>query len=275
MKKIIITFTIFILGLTAIAQDTLLVNKHGSIILPQKGDLGIGISANPFLSYFGNMFNGNTNNSLNLNDQLLYFRYFLSSDAALRLTIRINTLINANNYYVTDDAARALDPLSLQQVNDRLTTNNSIYQIRFGYEKFRGQKRLRGFYGADLGYSFQNDMGKYQYGNQMNELNPRPTTNWGNLPSRTLEFNNGATNIISLGIFTGAEYYLLPKISLGMELGLIFGKSWESQSYTKGEKMVQSLLTNYDLALSPGNSSTNISTSFPYSYGNLYLVFHF
>jgi hypothetical protein len=67
----------------------------------------------------------------------------------------------------------------------------------------------------------------------------------------------------------------MPKISLGAELGVIFGTSWNSQSYSKGERMVLSLHTNYEQALSPGNNSTSVTTAFPYSYGNLYLIFHF
>jgi hypothetical protein len=275
MKKIIISFTILVLGLNVIAQDSVLVNKHGRIILPQKGDIAIGLSADPFLYYVGNMFNGNTNNSLNLGDQNLYFRYFLSDNQAIRVTIRVNSSKNTYNYYVTDDAARAIDPLSRQQVEDRQTSFDNNYGIRIGYQKFRGYNRLRGFYGADLGFAYYKTNYTREYGNQMNQLNPSPTTHWGNLSSRTLESNDGATESLSLGIFGGAEYYIMPKICIGAELGIQYGKMWESQGNLKGEEMNLTQLVKYDRAVTPGDRSSNLYTTFPYSYGSLYLMVHF
>jgi hypothetical protein len=287
MKKSIITFYVFLLGLNISAQDSLyvnkngqaqdslFVNKHGNIMLPQKGDIGIGFSADPFLYYFGNMFNGTSDNNLNLSDQKFYFRYVIDSRSAFRLTIAINTSNNVANFYVIDDAARLTNPLSNQQVEDRETTASHFYHGRVGYERFRGYKRLRGFYGADLGYSYQTGNVKREYGNQMSSLNPSPTTNWGNLSDRFLENNNGSVMTISLGAFTGIEYYFAPKICIGTELGLLYGYSWGSESYTRGEKMVVSQYVIYDKALSPGNSSYNIKTSFPYTYGSIYLMFHF
>ncbi len=91
MKKLIILFTLLYLGLNVIAQDSILVNKQGRVILPQKGDIAIGLSADPFLNFIGNMFNGNTNNSLSLGDQNLYFRYFFSENEALRVTLRVKS----------------------------------------------------------------------------------------------------------------------------------------------------------------------------------------
>lgn len=282
MKKSIIIFSIFLLGSTLLAQDSLsvkqdslFVNKHGNIILPQKGDIGIGISADPFLYYFGNMFNGTSDNYLDLGDQTFYFRYNLSGKEALRVAFSVNTSNDVANFYVIDDAARLSNPLSNQQVQDRETNSGHFYQGRVGYERFRGYKRLRGFYGADLGYSYQKSNVKREYGNQMNTLNPSPTTHWGNLSDRPLETNYGSINTISVGVFTGVEYYFAPKICVGTELGLLYGQSWGSQSNTTGEKMVLSQYVPYSRALSPGNSGYSIRTSFPYAYGSLYFMFHF
>src|SRR5690554_8175712 len=62
---------------------------QGSKYFPKAGDFGIGIDASPFLNYLGNAFNGSSNNQLKLGDNTLYFRYFLSDDAALRLALQI------------------------------------------------------------------------------------------------------------------------------------------------------------------------------------------
>ena len=94
------------------------------------------------------------------------------SKEALRFTFSINTSNNVANFYVIDDAARLSNPLSNQQVQDRETTASHLYQGRVGYERFRGYKRLIGFYGADLGYSYQRSSIKREYGNQMNILIP-------------------------------------------------------------------------------------------------------
>jgi len=275
MKKILTVIALTIFGFGAIAQDSLLVSKSGSEILPKKGDIGVGISADPFFQYVGNMFNGNTNNSLNLNDNTLYFRYFIKDDAAVRVALRINSSKDLQNYYVIDDAAKALDPLSLKEVEDRRTSTNNSYELRIGYQQFRGYKRLRGFYGADLGFAYYKSKEKYEYGNTMSELNPSPTTNWGSLSDRTLENNYGAVKRISLGIFTGAEYYIMPKICLGAEFGLHYGMTWEGQSSRNGEKMVVSQLVNYDKTTSGSSKSSNLATDFPYGYGTLYFMFHF
>ncbi len=275
MKKIFIILAVFFFGLNAIAQDSLLVNKHGSVILPQKGDIAVGFDADPFLFYIGNMFNGNTNNNLNLGDNTLHFRYFLKDNQAIRLRLRIASTKNVNNFYIVDDAARAIDPLSRAQVEDRVTDKNRLYNIGVGYQIFRGSKRLKGFYGADIAFSYSQIITTYEYGNQMSELNPSPTTHFGLLSTRNLEVNNGAYKTIGIGVFAGAEYYFMPKICLGAELGLSYGHGWGSQGNTKGEQMVLSQLIKFDRADAPGNSNSTLNTAFPYTYGSLYLMIHF
>lgn len=50
-------------------------------------------------------------------------------------------------------------------------------------------------------------------------LKPKPTTNWGNSASRTLEFYVGKVKTLSLDIFAEAEYYMLcQKFALALNL---------------------------------------------------------
>lgn len=250
-------------------------SNNGKQYLPQAGDIGVGIDGTPIFNYVGNMFNGTTNNSLNLGGNTLYFRYFLADDAAVRFVVSINSNGATDRYYVIDDAAFMLDPLSNKQIEDRYTYKQHSYNMSVGYQKFRGTKRLRGFYGADLGVGFYKYTDKYEYGNLMTVANTSPTTHWGNLGVRTLE-NKGATSInVHLGAFTGAEYYIMPKFCIGAEMGFVYGYQFEGQSYRTQERMVLTQYVEEEIALSPGETDWSAYTNFPYMYGNLYFMFHF
>lgn len=279
MKKVIIILSIAVLGFSASAQDSLVVNKNGVPVLPKKGDIGIGLEGNPFFNYVGNMFNSNTNNSLNLGDNTLYFRYFLKDDAAVRIRLRIASTSSITNYNVIDDAARAQNPLSNKEVEDRTTIKNNDYELHIGYQQFRGYNRLKGFYGADLGFGYYKLNEKFEYGNKMSELNPAPTTAIPGITAGdriTERVSNSPSKAVSLGVFAGAEYYFMPKICVGLELGLSYGKTWYGQEYTKREHMVGSVVETYDkVDRANGSSYRSLTTQFPYSYGSLYFMIHF
>jgi len=62
MKKISLMVLVALLAVTSInAQD--LKGKNGQPILPEAGDIGLGFNAIPLLNWFGNSFNGSTNNN--------------------------------------------------------------------------------------------------------------------------------------------------------------------------------------------------------------------
>lgn len=63
LKQKLITLALLFVGFNALAQDAERdrpTNKDGKQILPEKGDIAIGIQANSFLQYAGNIF-GKTN----------------------------------------------------------------------------------------------------------------------------------------------------------------------------------------------------------------------
>ena len=152
---------------------------QGSEYFPKAGDFGIGFDATPFLNYLGNAFNGTEDNSLNLNDNTLYFRYFLSDNSAARVALRINSTKEVDNRYVRDDAAFMEDPLSQNQVEDRAIYSRNNYELKLGYQMFRGKNRLRGFFGGDLFFGYAKYSDEFEYGNQMTVLNPIPTSAFG------------------------------------------------------------------------------------------------
>jgi hypothetical protein len=251
--------------------------RTASEYFPKAGDIGIGFDAAPFLNYLGNAFNGTEENRLNLGDNTLYFRYFLTDHSAARLALRINSNKEVNNFYVADDAAQMNDPLSQNKVEDRRTELSNTYELRAGYQTFRGSNRLRGFFGGDLFFSYNKYSQEYEYGNQMNELNPSPSTGAfsGAAARRPLKTNLGATVSMGLGAFTGAEYYIMPNVCIGAELGLIYAQSLGSQSNAQYETMTNSIYVVEDVEMAPGDRSRNLQTSFPSSYGNLYLMIQF
>lgn len=281
MKKVLITFSLALLGVVAIAQDgvenTEDTTIKGRSNLPKAGDIGVGFDATPFFNYAGNMFNGAINNSLNLNDNTLYFRYFLSDNSAIRTSINLSTDINTVKEYVRDDAAFFNDPTSRKQLIDQRVENMHSYSVKVGYQQYHNYKSFRGFYGADLGYGYSGTKKTYEYANQMTVINPGPSTSiWGGVPTaRPLVVKDGRQHAVSLGAFIGGEYYIISHLCIGAEFGLAYGMSFDGQEYETSETMVGSQHIEEDFALNPGGMNINVNTKFPYSYGNIYLMFHF
>ena len=252
------------------AQDTeqASVSKSGSTsdILPAAGDIALGADALPYLNYLGNMFNNTANNTLALGKQNLYFRYYLTETTALRLILGINSTNNINNYYVQDDAALSADPLSQAKLIDKENVYIKGIDINVGYMMTRGYNRLRGFYGAQLGYGFNRTSFDYQYGNSLTIANSAPsaanTTQFagGRLAKRLLEKDNGLVQNINAGLFMGVEYYFLPKICIGGEVTLNFQYQWGSQSNSKYEQVVGSQIVQTDEVAAPGNKTIFLGT---------------
>jgi len=112
------------------AQDSILVSKRGVPILPQKGDLSIGIDAVPFFNLFKD--NG-TSPGFNFagDTPSLTLKYMTKDNRAIRMAIDLGYFL------ITDD----MEP----RVGDR-QVNNSL-GLGFGYEWRRGSSRIQGIYG--------------------------------------------------------------------------------------------------------------------------------
>jgi hypothetical protein len=251
-------------------------SNNGKQYLPQAGDFGVGIDGSPIFYYIGNMFNGTTNNSLNLNDNTLYFRYFLADNAAVRARVRINSGSTFDKFLVRDDAAFMVDPLSNKQLQDFRTFTSQDYQLSLGYQMFKGTNRLRGFYGADLGLGYSRNSTTYEYANQMTQANTAPTTAiFGNAASRTLIEKGSPLINVGLGVFTGGEYYIMPKFCIGAEMGFTYYYQYVGQAYRTQETMVLTQHVETETVLNSGGNSWNAWTTMPYMYGSLYFMFHF
>jgi hypothetical protein len=284
MKKTIILLSccLFLVSFIANAQeeakDSVLRSKKGIPILPKKGDWAIGADALPYLEYLGNIFNNTSGNTLDLGSQTLYGRYFIADNTAVRFLVSINQSSSLSKYYVRDDAAYTADPLSEAKTIDTYKYNYTYYNFDFGYQKFRGYGKLRGFYGFHAGFAISRTRYYYTYGNDITSTNTAPTTYyWGNTSSRTLEVDNGIYKTINAGLIAGVEYYFLPKICVGGEVTLSFRHTWKSQGNYKYETLNNTTVKEYDEEETPeGRTYTSLYTSRPANYGgSLYLMFHF
>jgi hypothetical protein len=283
MKKLIISFAIIIATLAASAQvagDSILRSKKGIPILPKKGDIAIGIDAIPYFNYLGNMFNGTSNNTLNLGSTTLFGKYYLEDNVAIRAAFSIDNYNNIQRAYIQDDQAVILDPLSNAQTEDSYKQIQKEYSIDLAYQIFRGYGRLRGFYGIHAGYEYYRYKTAHTYGNPITGTNQQPTiyapfSSYDANGARELEYDGGISHSIFGGILGGIEYYFLPKICIGGEITLSGTYDWSTQGNTKSERWNGTSVIEEDIASSPsGRTSSSLYTYRPIG-GGIYLMFHF
>ena len=244
---------------------------------PEQGDFGIGIDGTPIFNYLGNAFNGTIDNKLNLGDNTLYFRYFITDNSAIRLNFSLYQDFYKDKFYVRDDAAWLIDENTEKQLEDMRINNSHNFKVKVGYQYFKDFRRVRGFFGADLGYGRDKSKTEYAYGNVMNEVNKTPSTAFSgpNPNSRYLEYNNGAVNSIFAGLFTGAEYYFAPKMCIGGEFGVSYGANFYGQTFYVYETMIVDEKVEYNKAVFPKSKDFSTGSIFPYTYGNIYFMIHF
>lgn len=257
--------------------------------LPKTGDIGVGIAADPILDYIGNMFNGNTSNKSKdwwPKEQTVYLRYFLFDDQAVRLRLNVKSDTKSYNYEVQDDAAKLLNPLSNKTVEDKMVRYENKYTLAGGYQFFRGQGRLRGFYGGDFEYSYNKLSREFTYGNKMNAVNPTPTStdkfdeataSSGPMGDRPLTVKGVSQHTLGLVAFTGAEFYFYKQACIGFEVGLKLKAEIANKGYTTHETMIGSTYNKLTQNTAQGRTTSGFTmgTSIPETYGNFYVVFHF
>jgi hypothetical protein len=290
INKIILGFLGALLLQTSVAsaQETM-ENKNGQEILPQAGDIGLGVNAVPILNFVGNTFNGNSNNTYisqnrfvsNLGNNVIFGKYMLSGTTAIRAHLRVGISSFSNRNYVYDDTKNSPDSL----VTDYVKINNSTYVLGAGYEMRRGFGRLRGFYGGELflGYGKSNQR-TYQYGNVFGSLNAAPTTTaWdfnGNpgtenaTAQRPVNVNSGGTFTVGIRPFIGFEYYFAPRIAIGTEFGWGLGYSVTGKG-TSSVEFFEATSGNTLQTTIPVQGSGRWSIDTDNFNGALFLMFYF
>lgn len=277
MKKIATSIVLLLVANYSIAQE--LISKKGEVFLPDSGDYAISLDASPFLNYLGNMF-GKTasNNAPNwtyiTNNMTVTGKKFKDAHTAYRATVRLG-FSNYTNKNQTMDRAAAQStvvvyfPAVPASVENKHKHSNSNVGISVGMEKRRGQTRLQGIYGAEVGVGFSSTKDKYSYGNALNVTAPisvgvdtytvsgdpnvhyydgfnetpamsgTTTTGYsydnitndtyGNA-ARIISYKSGVNFEIGARAFVGAEYFIAPKISLAGEFGWGLGVGIKGKS---------------------------------------------
>jgi hypothetical protein len=219
----------------AFAQD--LTSKKGENFLPEAGDWSLGIEATPFLNYVGGFFSNAgaaapTWNFLNGN-QTIIGKMYTSETSAYRAIVRIG-FNSASQTAQIADATQTTAPTypNLPAMKeDKMKTGSRFIGLGAGIEMRRGKTRLQGFYGADAMFWMGGGKSTYEYGNTLSTGSTPVTvansTNFGtNITTdtygnaaRITEMKNGSTIGIGVRGFVGAEYFIVPKISIGAEFG--------------------------------------------------------
>jgi len=283
--KIIVTLFFLNLCLVFIQAQT---NENESTskknveYLPKAGEFGIGADATPVFNYIGNMLSAAGTNSLNLSSPVVYCKYYLSDETALRAVLLVSSVNHNDLYYELDDAARFADPLSNSQVTDTKNLSNQQFFFSLAYQKFIGKNRIRGFWGAQVlvGYGYSKTINTY--GNSMSEINPTPSSiyYYNSNKDRLLQSVNANDFRLGGGGIAGFEYYVLPKLCIGGEVSLNLVYAHGGQLSSKSEKVIGNQVITSDVAFSPGLSDFSIKTSrftpngFEEQLG-FYVMFHF
>jgi hypothetical protein len=290
MKKLTILLSAVALSVTANAQD--LTNKKGESILPQQGDWAIGINADPFLNYFGNIFNGNTNNAA---PTLQYVsspwavtgKKFISDKEAWRAKVRIGIGSVKQAQLVEMDLVNTTTTDTTKMVEDLQKTSSHNIGLGFGKEWRRGKTRLQGFYGWEGMLWLIGGKTKYEYGNELSADNTAPTSydfsggTSGAATIRTTERKNGNTFGFGVRGFIGAEYFILPKISIGAEYGwgLGFASTSEgskiSETWDSASGQIKTIEERTSGRSSSWGFDTDINGKQGIGTGSLMITLHF
>lgn len=308
MKTKFMTILAFV-GLTtaAFAQD--------KVYTPEAEDWALGIDATPFLNYAGNFIGGNGLNvaptwDFQNTNQTITGKYFASEDMAYRGSLRIGSSSFNDRMMVTDmtDTATMNSgnfPTMVNMVENTAKYSGSFIGLSGGIEMRKGEGRLQGFYGGELGISVSSSKAEYTYGNAL-ALDPGDTTIFVNVSgadnfggnittdtygnsARITSMNNGRTFTFGLRGFIGAEYFIFPKMALGAEFGWGMGISSTSGSsmtmesigqdggetasgtptWTTGEQTIEGSKVN-SFTIDTDNNNTMFGAS-----GSLRLTLHF
>jgi len=261
MKKSIALVALAFGVTNAFAQD--LTSKKGEAFLPAEGDIAIGFSALPFIGTLGNLMAPNPNTTVTGTGGATNYimgKYFTDEKTAFRGVLGLNFgTTKITNLVPVSGATVTPAPT----VEDVVKVGSRSITLGAGYEKRRGSTRLQGYYGGMLMINLGGGKTTNTYGNAISATNP---------VSRATEVKAGSTFGLGINGFVGAEYFILPKISIGAEY-------WWGLGFTstgKGETTTES----WDgTAIKSATVETGKSSTFgingKYGSGSIFLNLHF
>lgn len=264
MKKSMLFGAMAIMTMGAFAQEGL-TSKKGEAYLPETDDWAISFDAVPFLNYAGNLFSGSTSsnsspgaNWVNPTMMTITGKMFKDEKTAYRATIRLGM----NSYKETEqinDATVTTPPTypnAYPQKEDEMKQSSRAIGLGGGLEMRRGKTRLQGFYGGEALIWLSGGKNTFTYGNALSvgatpvgvgastDFGASATSQGSNITTddygnaaRVLEEKVGSTFGFGVRGFIGAEYFVMPKISIGAEYGWGIGISKTGATETKMESV--------------------------------------
>lgn len=231
MKKITLLIASFTFLCFSLQAQNELVSKKGFKILPEAGDIALGVDFAPFINTLNFMGGTSTGPKMSFGDGLSIFgKYYATDNFAFRVKLAINHVANSERGYVIDQSI--IGPGDGDLVMDEATFSYSRFSFGLGFEKRRGHGRLQGYYGADLFFELSdggsgkaNSNFSAEYANPYDAFHIDPSTsdfiNGGSTenPKRFTEINQGYAMGFGVRGFIGVEYFIAPKISIGGEVG--------------------------------------------------------
>ena len=252
MKKSIFSIAAALVFTAASAQETVeLKSKKGENYLPQANDWSIGFDALPLLGTVGNLMATNANTTVTGTGGLtnvITGKMFKDASTAYRGMLGIN-FGSTTTKTLVDDVTNA-DPTVM--VTDESKTATSSITIGAGLEKRRGNTRLQGYYGGMLAIMYAGGTNVTNtFGNALSATNTGP---------QTTSTKSGSTFGLNLNGIIGAEYFVLPKVSIGAEYwwGVGFSSTGDGESTT--ESFTTSVVST--TTKTAGGSSFNIGGSY-------------
>jgi hypothetical protein len=254
------------------SQD--LTSKDGEPILPQAKDWSIGLDATRLIK--------NASFDFLSSSSAITGKYFKDAKTAYRIGVRIGVNNWTTKARVVDRVAATSSvtayPAAVVLKENVWRRNATSIGLSFGLEKRRGSSRLQGIYGIEGALYLSTIVDKFTYGNALNATsspqlivdtkNDAMTSpyfgnanNIDTLPqiqgvqgaARITERKNGLAISIGARAFIGAEYFVLPKLSVGGEFGWGLGFSTTGRSETKLESIGQSNI--------PGSTGVSVKTT--------------
>lgn len=303
-NKIVLSLLAFALLLPASAQKK---KFYAGDYLPREGDFGITVSANPFTSFVGNLFNNSTNNNLRSFGGEGYFspvlsvsgKYLFTDHLALRANVGWSYNSSRTRYYTPDDADLLINPFSQKQVIDEHIVRSVGGSFSVAAEYRIGNRRVQGVVGGGLVYALSMNKERFRYGNGMTEINQNPSSTGmaedgvryrvdpeDRAPAFSSQryltsFSSRPTHHLGPYAFVGVEWFICPWISLGGEVNVAAAWNWTGATYyeSEGFNTISGNVENWTQLRSPsssgfnfgtGNFGANITVSFYFNRNNPY-----
>jgi hypothetical protein len=207
-------------------------SSKGEEYLPKQGDWAIGFNANSVFKNLARAFDASAatpaQGDIYLTEGAFVGKLFISDNQAYRVVVNLGYGSNTTTNTTSTGTA-----LPRTETEEKIKVGQFDIQLGVGKEWRRGKTRLQGFYGADALIGFNT-------GKDSETTKSSTTTAVGgavNSSNTGINTNLGSTFTIGINGFIGAEYFILPKMALGVQynwgLGVAFtGKGTTTTSAT-------------------------------------------